>query len=555
MTALTAEQAALATTVDSCVVLSGPGAGKTRAVIARLLDHPAPDPGRGVALLSFTNAVVDEANARALNAPDRVAFPNHLSTIDSFIYEFIVAPCWATRTQSPSRYAPSREELVGKWFDIGGLWYSLEWFDLAPGAQDSLVLRGAVKKSLGWPKGPRLESLNSAATRHWLERRAEGYFDADSCRKLAIQYLAEPALRSAITKLLNARFFELIVDEAQDMAEFDYEVVTLFRESNARVILVGDPDQSIYSFRGGDPRFLDAAEGYLGAGPPLTANFRSSPAICDVVTALRAGTRRDVPSGPQAENPQPVLLLDLGEAADFSTRLRAAIGEDWHADDVVVVAYAGNVAESYATGMESASGGPSDGVLNLAKEIEALWVGHNNPAARARSLSRTGRLLRALSTESEGDLVVSDDTLLEMASSVGRPTSLSREKFIARLVRQLGASPHGSVKPEELLAPTDGPWFAISSGTQSALKWGTIHSMKGLEAPVVVVICPDPENWQTGFGEVWRDRAEGETRRVLYVAASRASELLVLAAGPAQTELLATNLTRDGVPFTDLSLI
>ena len=50
----------------------------------------------------------------------------------------------------------------------------------------------------------------------------------------------------------------LVIDEAQDMSESEYELVTALMEVNddMRVIAVGDDDQNIYGFRGSDSRYL-----------------------------------------------------------------------------------------------------------------------------------------------------------------------------------------------------------------------------------------------------------------------------------------------------------
>ncbi|WP_371272122.1 UvrD-helicase domain-containing protein [Streptomyces sp. cf124] len=45
-----------------------PGAGKTRAMVARFLKRTAEEPRRGIALISFTNAAVDEVRRRCGNA-------------------------------------------------------------------------------------------------------------------------------------------------------------------------------------------------------------------------------------------------------------------------------------------------------------------------------------------------------------------------------------------------------------------------------------------------------------------------------------------------------
>lgn len=52
----------------------------------------------------------------------------------------------------------------------------------------------------------------------------------------------------------------LVIDEAQDMDKYEYQLVESLMERNddMRVIAVGDDDQNIYQFRGSDSAFLKA---------------------------------------------------------------------------------------------------------------------------------------------------------------------------------------------------------------------------------------------------------------------------------------------------------
>ena len=69
----------------------------------------------------------------------------------------------------------------------------------------------------------------------------------------------------------------LFVDEAQDLDCYQYNIIIKLQQIlNLKVILVGDPNQSIYKFKKASPEFMNqfpATEFYL------TKNFRSTPAI------------------------------------------------------------------------------------------------------------------------------------------------------------------------------------------------------------------------------------------------------------------------------------
>lgn len=72
------------------MVEAGPGSGKTRVLVARFLED-ASRSQTGVALVSFTNAAIDEVRTRATD-PALTRAPHFVGTIDAFLNRFIVTP-------------------------------------------------------------------------------------------------------------------------------------------------------------------------------------------------------------------------------------------------------------------------------------------------------------------------------------------------------------------------------------------------------------------------------------------------------------------------------
>ena len=70
----------------------------------------------------------------------------------------------------------------------------------------------------------------------------------------------------------------LVVDEAQDMDENSYRLVELLMEHNEdmRVILVGDDDQNIYSFRGSSSKYLERFKKDGAQFYELPTNYRAT---------------------------------------------------------------------------------------------------------------------------------------------------------------------------------------------------------------------------------------------------------------------------------------
>ncbi len=86
-----------------------------------------------------------------------------------------------------------------------------------------------------------------------------------------------------------SNYFEYIqVDEFQDVSPEQYELVSLLSKNNGNLFIVGDPDQTIYSFRGADVNFfLDFDKKFKDVKTIiLDTNYRSTPQILNASNSL-----------------------------------------------------------------------------------------------------------------------------------------------------------------------------------------------------------------------------------------------------------------------------
>ena len=116
--------------------------------------------------------------------------------------------------------------------------------------------------------------------------------DFDDLLLLTVRLLeARPDLRD----VYHSRFRYLLVDEYQDTNRTQYELIRLFCGPARNVHVTGDPDQSIYSWRGADYRnIMDFTTDYPEAKVVrLEQNYRSTQSILEVAnTVIRCNTRR-----------------------------------------------------------------------------------------------------------------------------------------------------------------------------------------------------------------------------------------------------------------------
>lgn len=112
-----------------------------------------------------------------------------------------------------------------------------------------------------------------------------GLLDYDDC----LEYFAALLNNEDIAPHLRSKWDYIMVDEYQDTNQLQLDIVYgLVTGSKSNIFIVGDPGQSIYSFRGSAPETMT---GFKNRFPKskiinLEVNYRSSPEIIDVVNSI-----------------------------------------------------------------------------------------------------------------------------------------------------------------------------------------------------------------------------------------------------------------------------
>ena len=227
-----------------------------------------------------------------------------------------------------AQLAPPKHGWNGKQFQVGR---SKNWLDVlkawAHGDGDLQALRDAMGK--GWnrftPEGllacrkdgdvvelppeseayaqllAGLEALSEPtqvarlhARTHVMQRMAElkrrnGLFGfSDMLQRLDVA-LAKPDSGERLAQRLREQFPVAMIDEFQDTSPLQFRIFDrIYRTADNRqdtaLLLIGDPKQSIYGFRGADIQsYLAARRATAGRHHVLGTNFRSTQALVDVV--------------------------------------------------------------------------------------------------------------------------------------------------------------------------------------------------------------------------------------------------------------------------------
>lgn len=99
-----------------------------------------------------------------------------------------------------------------------------------------------------------------------------------------------------ILKYLKTKFVAVYIDEAQDNNMLQYEIVDILLSVGIQVVLIGDPDQTIYQFRGADGAIfkgLKEHEMFRNNVYPLTNNFRCHELINKCANSYQVPTKHE----------------------------------------------------------------------------------------------------------------------------------------------------------------------------------------------------------------------------------------------------------------------
>ncbi|MEV0742888.1 UvrD-helicase domain-containing protein [Streptomyces sp. NPDC050549] len=327
-----AQQQAAVTVTAPAFVPACPGAGKTYVITSRHLQSPRRLLRKGRALISFTRVARDQMTRRCRQAgrADLVQAPHFIGTLDSFLWEFLVKPL---------RKADPVPRLLESWASVKALVegvdreISLHRFHMTLDPSHNSAHGKVAWDKLDYDTRQLIDASSCsrsvweekilATRKSWCE---QGYFTGHEVRAVALWNLRNAEAAAALLPPLQSRFAEIIVDEAQDCSAADLAILQLLHDAGLPLVLVGDPDQAIYAWRGAEPQALGAFAARLSPTPHrLTGNWRSSPVICRLAATLRTGQRPPDTSVMRDDN-IPVLLLPTLFAATGSRHIHAPTG-------------------------------------------------------------------------------------------------------------------------------------------------------------------------------------------------------------------------------------
>ena len=554
--------------VEAC-----PGAGKTHVIVSRHLRQTQHRLRGGRALISFTRTARDQMQSRcaAEGHPELGQFPHFIGTLDSFIWQFLVAPYRAAG--QPGKPLESWGQLPKAAVTVNGRDAPLSAFtftlDLDRRAEN------VVQPGEGSSAAPVI-STSGAPWVRWARAvidcrdryRQEGYLTGHEIRMEALRNLRTNAPR--VITPLRSRFHEVIIDEAQDCSVADIAILTALHHNGIPLVVVADPDQAIYGWKPADPQRLRELRDTIGNTIVLNGNRRSTPPICALAAILRTGNRPPDISVVRTEGPEvhlvPTKFGQVGKAVHAGTgqNLLDVVIElaDKHCDtddppSVLVLARRhSHLPPAFRRGDDG-----TNPITRLARAKQCIDTGTTNLAELEQACGQAEQILLAhWYPDHTGSVSVICETVGLSAPTLRRhayaflhtlPTPTRDWTSAVQTQMKSTWRPHDAAPPTSRRGLPSGKVTSLGQPHQPRpnIRITTIHQAKGGEADVVCVLLKDADlinRWLDGAvaGE------ESEELRVLYVAVTRARDLLILAIPEEFIPALEKFLACQGSPAT-----
>lgn len=266
-------------------VKAGPGTGKTKTLVSRLkylLENRRVHPSE-ITAVTFTNQAAAEMRERIGRETGKKQVGNRMQigTFHAICLEFLKEQGREIILASEAE----QKELAAAALAEAGLAGKAEKFleavsrwKTGADAPD----REAERENFGLPQEE--ASWQQACGKYEEKKRERNLYDFDDLLLETVKLIESGEAREGWEK----RFRYLLADEFQDIDPVQYRLLCLWHSRGRELFVIGDPDQSIYGFRGADASCFDRlAEDYRDLRTVrLAENYRSSSQILSAAAAV-----------------------------------------------------------------------------------------------------------------------------------------------------------------------------------------------------------------------------------------------------------------------------
>jgi len=534
-------------------VLAGPGSGKTKTLVTKLARVLAEDvrAPRSVACITFSNEAARELGRRLRQLGLEQSPRLFVGTVHSFCLLHLLLPFAhlaglslpfplkvATEAQARDIYKKSSEKLRG----VG-----------QPTRKEDVDRHRRVHLDRDTRPWRENDDLTGLAEAYEKELRKQGLIDFDDIVHYGQRLVYE---HDWVLKVIRAKFPVIAVDEYQDLGgALDRIVRRLAFDGGVRLIAVGDVDQSVYGFNGANSKLLEDLSNMSGIETiPLKVNYRSGTGI---IEAAQKALRKD--RGHESFDPDRHAFVKthkcveglLDQAAYAIKELVPAAlktREGRQIGDIAILYRNKNVGDVAA--IQSAKCGYSFSRIDNSapykkvpltvwiedcanwcvegwrtespplRDLHWRWLSLQGVLSEAQARTARAKLTRFLwSNRGEGAalefvhklraelLQVVEATRLELADQFAQVDAMQR-------ALEKGGELEGNAKTE----------LGRRDGSPNLLNLLTLHSAKGTEYDVVIILGLDQGSFPSpGWADNTPEKMD-EARRLFYVGITRARD-------------------------------
>lgn len=313
-----AQKKAIAHVNGPCLVLAGPGSGKTAVITHRvryLIEEAGIHPDH-ILVITFTKAAAMEMKERFQTIMQGVYAPCTFGTFHSVFFMILRNAYGYTGSQVLSE---EQKRLILKSIvrDMN-LEYEDEE-DLLQGLISEITLIKSEYMNLEhyYSTSCGEEEFRRIVRSYEATLHQEHKIDFDDMLVYTYELLKE---RQDICRMWQRKYQYILIDEFQDINRIQYEIVRLLAGTTRNLFVVGDDDQSIYRFRGAKPEImLGFQKDYPQAQQILlNINYRSCREIVEGSLRMIANNTKRYPKEIQGNKPyeHPIWIHEVKTGAE-----------------------------------------------------------------------------------------------------------------------------------------------------------------------------------------------------------------------------------------------
>ncbi len=292
------QRAAIENVDGPLLILAGAGSGKTRVITHRIayLIEERGVPADAILAVTFTNKAAKEMSERVERLMDHRSLARPLlATFHSFCVRVLRRDIETLRIGDKGR---TKDFVI---YDETEQQSLMKQLMRRLGLEDKQLTPRIVLSRISWAKNhmlapqeiylqskdPKTERIAHLYDLYNKELERANALDFDDLLLEAVRLLrAVPAVRS----YYNRRFRYILIDDYQDTNRPQYELMKMLAGEEKNICVVGDEDQSIYSWRGADIRnILDFEKDFPHTKIiRLEQNYRSTQVILEAAGAVVA---------------------------------------------------------------------------------------------------------------------------------------------------------------------------------------------------------------------------------------------------------------------------